>query len=67
MRDNVIPFPKQATSKKDDAGVVSGECQMVEKSWDELRHAFDEARKHWPLEMSELPEQNRKRVASRKQ
>ena len=39
---------------------------VPESKLDALRHAFDEARKQWPLEMAELPEQNRKCADSTK-
>lgn len=42
------------------------EDKASERRLDELRNAFDEARKLWPLELSELPEQNRKCATSRK-
>lgn len=67
MKDNVIPFPVRPKPWSDDGAVVAGvEEKASERQLDELRHAFDEARKLWPLELSELPEQNRICATSRK-
>lgn len=67
MRDNIISFPKQPKSQCGDEAVVACvEDKASERRLDELRNAFDEARKLWPLELSELPEQNRKCATSRK-
>lgn len=66
MKDNLIQFP----SKRSHDSVASSASERVvsssERKLDELRHAFDEARKLWPLEMAELPEQNRKCADSNK-
>lgn len=66
MKDNIIPFPIASQKHSDDGAMEMVVDTTEEKRLHELRHAFDEARKLWPLEMSELPEQNRKQVASRK-
>ncbi|WP_417553325.1 hypothetical protein [Marinomonas fungiae] len=66
MKDNIILFPISSKKHTDDMAVESVVDTTSEKRLDELRHAFDEARKLWPVEMSELPEQNRKQVAARK-
>ncbi|SBS24633.1 hypothetical protein MAQ5080_00054 [Marinomonas aquimarina] len=66
MKDNIIPFPVASKARGDDTAVEQTVDTTSVKRLHELRHAFDEARKLWPLELSELPEQNRKQVASRK-
>lgn len=66
MKDNVIPFPVVSMVRVDDTAVEQTVGNSSVNRLHELRHAFDEARKQWPLELSELPEQNRKQVASRK-
>ena len=67
MKDNVIPFPVPPRSSHDAKAVVAYEKEKItEHQLDELRQAFDEARKLWPLELSELPEQNKKCASSRK-
>ncbi|MFD1384165.1 hypothetical protein ACFQ45_12345 [Rhodanobacter aciditrophus] len=70
MKDNLIQFPsnaKQSVSKTQAPMEAPVENLDVSQSeLDALRHAFDEARKQWPLEMAELPEQNRKCAHSTK-
>lgn len=66
MKDNIISFPIASQTHDDRTVESTVDTPKNEKRLHELRHAFDEARKLWPLEMSELPEQNRKQVASRK-
>lgn len=66
MKDNLIQFP----DKKSNRSTVMRAAEQVDMSDKQqlakLRQAFDEARKHWPLEMAELPEQNRKCAHSSK-
>lgn len=59
MKDNLIPFPVRPKSVNDSGETYNGEL-VSERRLIELRQAFDDARRDWPLEMSELPEQNRK-------
>lgn len=66
MKDNLIPFPAKVSPVSVALSVPEQVAGVSERRLDELRHAFDEARKLWPLEMAELPEQNRKCVASTK-
>ena len=67
MKDNLIQFPDKISAAsatpqcEADQLDTSDHSQLVQ-----LRQAFDEARKHWPLEMAELPEQNRKCAHSSK-
>ncbi|MGR0280430.1 hypothetical protein ACUM5Y_15505 [Marinomonas dokdonensis] len=54
MKNNLIPFPK---IKKPQAG-----DQTLTTSGDELvalRDQFDRARENWPVEIAELPENNK--------
>lgn len=66
MKDNLIQFPDKH-SKHSAVVRTAEEVDMPETHrLVQLRQAFDEARKHWPLEMAELPEQNRKCAHSSK-
>ena len=61
MKNNLIPFPKSRQRNEPRA-------EMLEPS-DELkalRKAFDRARIGWPLEMAELPENNKMYCSSKK-
>ncbi len=67
MKDNLIQFPLNQCSISDDLdGTIECVDGVPEKKLNALRSAFDEARKQWPIEMAELPEQNRKYVNSNK-
>ncbi|MBM6551608.1 hypothetical protein [Marinomonas ostreistagni] len=66
MKDNLIQFPEKHSNHS--AVVRTAEDVDMPETHQliKLRQAFDEARKHWPLEMAELPEQNRKCAHSSK-
>ncbi|NLQ19020.1 hypothetical protein HGG82_15545 [Marinomonas sp. M1K-6] len=51
MKDNLIPFPTRDPVKLPTHN-ASDELNM-------LRAAFDRARAEWPLEIAELPENNK--------
>ncbi|MDB4837805.1 hypothetical protein OAH87_05020 [Marinomonas sp.] len=53
MRNNLIPFPKSHRRDEREGQAVSKEELVL------LRKAFDKARKDWPLEIAELPENNK--------
>lgn len=64
MKDNLIQFPVAKKARfsdyEADSEVLVEDLGTPPNELDALRSAFDEARKKWPLEMAELPEQNRK-------
>lgn len=64
MKNNIISFPKLVNSEE--CTKETDVRNTSEQQLDALRNAFDEARKQWPLELSELPEQNRKCALARK-
>ncbi|GAB3478621.1 hypothetical protein [Marinomonas epiphytica] len=54
MRDNLIPFPSiERRSKHKDKEVALEEVAQ-------LRDKFDQARERWPIELAELPENNKR-------
>ncbi|MEL0614899.1 hypothetical protein [Marinomonas arenicola] len=54
MNDNLIPFPniKRVINVPSEEATCNSELV-------ELREAFDRARKQWPIEIAELPEENK--------
>ncbi|ADZ92181.1 hypothetical protein [Marinomonas mediterranea] len=57
MDNNLIPFP---VNKKPKERLETRSSESISTAeLEELRDAFDDARKEWPLELSELPECNR--------
>ena len=61
MKNNLIPFPKfyQRSEKRVESLAPSEELKA-------LRTAFDEARANRPIEMAELPENNKIYCGSKK-
>ncbi|SBS26777.1 hypothetical protein MSP8887_00496 [Marinomonas spartinae] len=55
MADNLIYLPVQKRSPK-----CSFYDAISDRDLTELRDAFDRAREQWPLEIAELPENNKK-------
>lgn len=67
MKDNLIQFPDKISAQSVARPCAADPLDTSDHSQlAQLRQAFDEARKHWPLEMAELPEQNRKCAHSSK-
>ncbi|MCV2403714.1 hypothetical protein OFY17_12610 [Marinomonas sp. C2222] len=60
MTNNLIPFPKTHRRNVNTGQKVSKD-ELVS-----LRKAFDKARQGWPLEIAELPENNKMYYAAKK-
>jgi hypothetical protein len=61
MKDNLLPFPDIKRSQpKAEKSLAVQDVKELER----LRDAFAQACKDWPIEMAELPEENRKQRLS---
>ncbi|TDO96480.1 hypothetical protein [Marinomonas balearica] len=58
MENNLIQFPLN-TKSTEQLKMDSDTSSTAQTELEELRGAFDDARKEWPLEFREFPETNR--------
>ena len=61
MKDNLILFPTLNQRSKESRLSVEKRAELIA-----LRAKFDQARQGWPLEMAELPENNKLYCGSKK-
>ncbi|BFM49411.1 hypothetical protein [Marinomonas sp. THO17] len=61
MKDNLILFPKVNQRRKEARLTAEKQAELIA-----LRAKFDQARQGWPLEMAELPENNKFYCGSKK-
>ncbi|REG83016.1 hypothetical protein [Marinomonas pollencensis] len=54
MNDNLIPFPNIKRVSSAPSERATSNSELIE-----LRAAFDRARAEWPIEIAELPEENK--------
>lgn len=60
MKDNLIPFPSIERRPNTKGEAVSQDDVA------QLRDQFDQARKLWPIELAELPEDNKRLKLAKK-
>ncbi|RBO78388.1 hypothetical protein [Marinomonas aquiplantarum] len=61
MNDNLILFPRINQRSNESLWPVEKRAELIA-----LREEFDRAREDWPLEMAELPENNKRYCGSEK-